>query len=304
LPRTSKNNQYWTDEHEQLVKDYLNAGSKEERSVIYAKLRKPIRLMSEIILKRYSNINVRNLTYAEIQEYISDSEINLIEYSLPLFNAEKGRAYAFIGTSIRYYYRNYSLKILKHKEKYESIYDENNKIVHDAPVEQEDNNITDLHFKAIQKIKSIYEEIVNKLEIEELVKKEKKSDYIKNINTLKFSLALYEKLLKLFTEEKHLSRYYITYYLMKELNVKRFKLRTPLERYSMNKIICQNKDYSVDHFENLYALADKQLYPTIKDFLYNYRDNTPEHKILVRETEIRKTKRISEKLKERNEIKN
>lgn len=308
-PKKKIVNNYWTDEHEKLLADYIRAGSKEERSVIYNDLHRPIRKMIEIILKRYflTNSNI-HLNYREMMEVITDCEIHLIELSIPLYNPDKGKGYAFIGTSIKRQFQNVFYQNKKIKN--ESLYDlETGEVKHDIiiqPEEIEDN--TDLYNAAVVKITLLYEEVLEKLERHERNPKNKRSNFYEKNNGKKKNLVLIlEKVLEFLSKYKNrkYSRWTLTYFMLKETGMPIYYLyRLLRDECDLGNIIIGTKRISLDYLDNLYALADNKLYPTIDDWLLYYKEETPESYISKTfNHKLEKNERRKAKIKERNEIK-
>jgi hypothetical protein len=304
-PRIKTVNWYWTDEHEQRLADYINAGSKEERSVIYNDLQKPIRKMISIILKRYFLTNTTNhLTHRELEELITDCEIHLIELSIPLFNPDRGKGYAFIGTSSKRFFQNVFYQ--QKKNKTENIFDlETGEIVHDIIIQPEEFEIdTDLYDAAVEKITSIYEQVKKELHDHE---NNDNKRYKNNSAKKKNMVFIFEKLLEFFIKYKNkkYSRWTLTYFMLKETGLRvDYIYRLLRDEHDLGHVIVGTKWLTINRIENLYALADHKQFPTIEHWLLYKNEETPESSIYMKfNFKLDKNERRKAKIKKRNEIK-
>jgi len=291
---------YWNDTHEELLINYINASTKEERSRIYSGLHKVIIKMCEIILKRYFMHKHSNLIRDEIKTLIDDAEIHLIEYSLMLYNPEKGKGYSFIGTSIRRHYQNVFYLVNVDKNRNENLYNEEGHLLHDIPINQDDEQLTINYDQLLNaakiRISEIYESIQSDIDD---YNKRKKYNYLKN-NTIRLSII--ENLLIFLNEEKNFSKYWLTYYLVKKTGLDSKVIYHCLRKYDLSALIVASNNIFINYFDNLYSEQDKTIYPTIKDYLCNFKDNIPESKIKIRDSKSVKENKRTKEIIRRNEI--
>lgn len=110
-----RGNLYWTNRHEELVKQWLSATTEIQYTRIHNDLRTTLNHMGELILNRYyAGLN------SSQQTELKQDAINFLFLKFREFNPEKGTAYNFCGMILKRYY--YDVLVLKNDRLY-TMYD-------------------------------------------------------------------------------------------------------------------------------------------------------------------------------------
>lgn len=162
MGRNRKNNQYFGENEEKAVQDYIKSDSAEEKDYIYnTYLAEPFRIMKESILRRYST----HIGNYDIHEVESNALTHLLEQMVK-FNpnaktrsGQKTRAYSYCQTIIRNYYIDHSKKSYLEKkinlniDGYLESLEENSEYIYE--IDKEEKTSSDF-----------LKDIINKIEIE------------------------------------------------------------------------------------------------------------------------------------------
>lgn len=171
MPRVKKNKNYFGNEEEKAVVDYINAKTQEEKNLIYNKyLKQPFDIMIQSILRLYPTY-IGGKTMEEVE---GDALVHLLD-KMVIFDenmitkkGNKTKAYSYCQTIVRNYFRDYGRKTygdLLKKVDVDDVFDDiqkNNDFIYDIDSDDdstENNFIPFLINKLKKEIDNNYEDL-------------------------------------------------------------------------------------------------------------------------------------------------
>lgn len=156
--KKKKGKNYFGQNEEEAVKQFLASNKKEEREEIYRNcLKEPIEKMVESIINRYKLYN-SEMSY----EDLFHDTISFLNEKIHLYNPTKGRAYSYFGTIVRRRLQTNLLQIQKKNNLLTSYSDTYNCFADDESLAEqnhiENDTLDKLFYEMIDIIKKILEE--------------------------------------------------------------------------------------------------------------------------------------------------
>jgi hypothetical protein len=211
-------------------------------------------------------------------------EVRLLQYSIPLYTPDKGRAYSFLGTAAKRhgvdYFRNKNNEIKTGKKD------------RDLP-EEEGYSVEDTTSNLLEK--DSYEETWN--EGKKVIKHRLKKARTKREEII-FTLIL-----AFLCESKYISTYGLSYFLLKETNLKILQIYRVLWEHGLEGMIAMNKSSSAKRYEDWYKRFGKDNFKDgIYEFLYSFKDVKSESKRTINQAAKNQSEETDTLLRKRAKI--
>lgn len=218
---TKLNVNYWNEETQQAIIEYINEPDHQRRSIIYQKhIHQQLLTMSEAILQTY--FLPRNKVDADdIPSLINDAVTHVVQYGFKNYKGS-GSSFSYFQTAVKHFYH----------DKFNS-----NCNWVGIPEYQRANNISTI--EDIQdEVDSRHNYTIDQDNMEDL--REQGKEYVKNIiesskvtpAELKVLKAVYE----LFTMQNY-NRHFSTFFLMKKTGLPLYKVREELAKFKLDSLV-------------------------------------------------------------------
>jgi len=197
-------NNYWFNEQEKAVIDYVQEKDITKKNLIFAKyLYEPLIMMAGIILKKYFSGNIT--TEDNVYDAVTHVAINLYKFDFNKIKSKTG-AYSYCSTIVKYFYLDQfvATKNLRNKKKRQhNTYSIDNQIVKNEELDLEifQNYNDDNYLYNYLDIDVVRQVVVSKLQKE------------KSLITNEIRRQIYDFMIELFEKRIQYNKFFMTYIL-------------------------------------------------------------------------------------------